>query len=306
MSTHPERLLTIDDVALCAQAFGDPADPPVLLVAGTSCSMDWWTPDFCRQLAGHGYFVVRFDQRDTGRSTHDRPGEPSYTLGDLTADAVRVLDGYGLSSAHWVGFSQGGWIAQLAALDHPDRVRSLALLSTRPTGHGPADADLPEVSGKLMTAWQTPGPDPDWDDVDALTDYLVDGERLLAAEPFDDAAVRAICRNSVTRGADVAAQLANHPMADQGPRWRERLAEIAVPTLVLHGSDDPLFPPANGRALAAAIPNARFQELAGVGHELPARVHTIVIDALTNGGHLPEAEVLRPGQRRAQLRSAAG
>ncbi|GAB3838946.1 alpha/beta fold hydrolase [Kribbella italica] len=280
-TTHAERFLTDGGTTLCAQAFGSPNDPPALLLAGTSCSMDWWTPDFCRQLADGGLFVLRFDQRDTGHSSHDRPGEPSYSLTDLTTDAVRVLDGYGLAGAHWVGFSQGGWIAQLASLDHPDRVDSLALLSTRPTGHGPADGDLPEVEGRILKAWEAAGPDPEWGDADAVVDYLVDGERLLAAEPFDLAGVQAVCRSSVTRGTDVQAQLINHPMADQGPRWRERLPEIAVPTVVLHGSHDPLFPPGNGRALAAEIPGARFQQLPGVGHELPARVHRTVVAAIT-------------------------
>lgn len=155
--TSDERMVRVDGVDLCTKAFGSDVDPPVQLVAGTSCSMDWWPAPFCTSLAERGLFVIRFVRRDTGRSTHDQPGHPSYALPDLVSDAVGVLDAYDVAAAHWLGFSMGGWLAQLAALDHADRVASLVLVSTRPTGHGPADADLPEVSERLMATWESAG-----------------------------------------------------------------------------------------------------------------------------------------------------
>ncbi|MBM7790272.1 pimeloyl-ACP methyl ester carboxylesterase [Tenggerimyces flavus] len=242
--------------------------------------MDWWTPTFCTALAGKGFFVLRFDQRDTGRSSRDEPGHPTYSLTDLTLDAVHVLDGYGIDRAHWIGFSQGGWVSQLAALDHPDRVAALTLISTRPTSHGPADSDLPEVTTELLAAWEQTG-EPDWDQPSAVVDYLVESERSLAANPFDEQAARDICSSCVTRSIDVRSAVTNHPIADQGPRWRGRLGEIAVPTVILHGDHDPLFPPPNATALAAEILGSRIQFLP-VGHELPPRIHSLVIDAISS------------------------
>ena len=188
------------------------------------------------------------------------------------ANANAVLDHFSLRTAHWVGFSQGGWVSQLAALDHPDRVRSLILFSSRPTGHGTADADLPEVSSDLLAEWSTQTEEPDWDDHDAVIRLLVDSERSLAGETFDEQHARRIAASCVRRARQVRSAVANHPIADQGPRWRERLPHIAVPCLVVHGTVDPLFPFGNAEALAREVPRSRLVALHGVGHELPPRV----------------------------------
>src|SRR4051794_26935811 len=135
-----ERMIEADGVRICAEAFGDAADPPLLLVMGMGASMLWWDDGFCAALAAGGRFVVRYDHRDTGRSTAYPPGRPQYGGGDLVADAARVLDGYGIARAHVVGVSMGGALAQLLALDRPDRVASLVLMGT--SAAGPAD-DLP-------------------------------------------------------------------------------------------------------------------------------------------------------------------
>ena len=140
----PERMIEANGVELCTEAFGDPADPPILLIMGIGASMLWWEEDFCRMLAGAGRFVIRYDHRDTGRSTTCEPGRPEYTGADLTDDAVGVLDGLGISAAHLVGVSAGGGIAQEVALDSPNRVLSLTLMSTSPVT--PGDRDLPPPS----------------------------------------------------------------------------------------------------------------------------------------------------------------
>src|SRR3954452_9153081 len=138
-----ERTIDADGALLCAEAFGDPADPPVLLVMGIGGSMLWWDHDFCTALAAGGRVAIRYDHRDTGRSTSDPPGRPTYTGDDLVADAARVLDGYGIGRAHVVGLRVGGPPARRLARDFAARVASLVLMSTSPAG--PAD-DLPPVA----------------------------------------------------------------------------------------------------------------------------------------------------------------
>ncbi|WP_309128450.1 alpha/beta hydrolase [Microbacterium sp.] len=286
-----ERIVQVGAAELCVETFGDRGGEPVLLVAGTSCSMDWWPATLCRGLADQGLLVIRFDQRDTGRSSYDPPGRPSYSLPDLVSDSVGLLDLLDLDSAHWVGFSQGGWIAQLAALDHAARVRSLALLSTRATGHGPADPDLPEVSSDLLEAWSAAPAEPDWADADAVIRFLVDGERSIAGDEFDERHALRIAEDCVRRAHQVRSAIANHPMADQGPRWRHRLGAISAPSLILHGTKDPMFPVGNAAALEREIPGARLERLAGVGHEIPPRVWHRVTELITR--HVHDASVGR-------------
>ncbi|GAB3536386.1 hypothetical protein GCM10027403_17000 [Arthrobacter tecti] len=271
--------VSTDGARLEAEAWGDAADPAVLLLAGTSCSRDWWPPEFCEALADLGLHIIRFDQRDTGASTHWPVEKPDYGLRDLVADAVSILDALDIDRAHLVGMSQGGWVAQLMAIGHPERVASMTLIASRPTGHGPADEDLPELTDELLRAWEALG-EPDWEDIPAVVDYFVESERVLAGDDFDDAAVRAVCAAAARRTTDLRSS-GNHPMMNPGPRWREDLHRIAAPTTVLHGSADPLFPLANGEALADEIPTADLVVLDGVGHELPRRVWPTVFEALT-------------------------
>ena len=128
-----ERIVQANGVGLCIEAFGDPADPAILLISGATASMDWWEDEFCERLAAGPRFVVRYDNRDSGRSVAYEPGEPLYTGSDLVADAVGLLDTLGLARVHLVGISMGGGIAQHVALDHADRVASLTLISTTPS-----------------------------------------------------------------------------------------------------------------------------------------------------------------------------
>lgn len=257
---------------------GSDADPAVLLVAGTGGSMDFWRADLCEALAAAGRRVIRFDQRDTGMASADPAGAPTYGLPDLVDDSLAVLDALGVDRAHWVGFSQGGWVAQLAAVEHPHRVASLTLIATRPVAHGPNDPDLPEVNEALMAAFASAAPAPAPDDVDGWVDYLVDGERPFASArvPFDAADARALATVVVERSRDLGAMVSNHPIAPQGDRWRDRLNRVTVPVSVVHGEDDPLFPLGNGEALASELRDATLHVVPGMGHELPARVRPAI------------------------------
>jgi pimeloyl-ACP methyl ester carboxylesterase len=270
-----EKIVEIDGVALCAEGFGEPADPPVLLIMGIGASMLWWDDAFCAALAAGGRFVIRYDHRDTGRSTSYEPGRPTYTGDDLVADAGRVLDGYGIDRAHVVGTSMGGALAQLFALDHPDRVTSLVLMSTSPAG--PAD-DLPGVAEPYRTFLATAKLD--WADLASVIDYRVGEMRALGGErPFDEARVRAFVTRDIERAVSYAST-GNHELVDGSGPWRDRLSGIAVPTLVIHGTADPLFPLGHGRALAAEVPGARLQVLDGAGHVLDPADHDAVVRAI--------------------------
>ena len=190
-------MIEANGVAVCTESFGDPADVPILLVMGVGASMLWWEEGFCRMLADSGRFVIRYDHRDTGRSVTYEPGCPGYTAADLVADAVGVLDAYGVPAAHVVGVSAGGAFAQLLALGFPGQVLSLVLISTSPAM--PGDRDLPasnEDFARFVTTATV-----DWSDDGSVIEYLVDYSRVLAGgrRPFDQAAVRELVRRDVSR-----------------------------------------------------------------------------------------------------------
>ena len=252
----------MNGVGLCAESFGDPADPPILLVMGLGGSMLWWQGGFCRLLAGHGRFVIRYDQRDTGQSTTYEPGRPAYTGGDLLADAVAVLDGYSLAAAHLVGVSAGGALVQLLALDFPSRVRSLVLISTSPATSGDRSLPPPTAAFAQFLGSATV----DWSDADSVIDYLVAYARVLAGEqrPFEEAQVRDLVRRDAERAHNLAA-LQNHELLENDEP-RKPLSAIQAPTLVIHGTADPLFPLPHGQALANEIPSARLLPLEAAGH----------------------------------------
>jgi pimeloyl-ACP methyl ester carboxylesterase len=257
-----ERLIEANGVELCTEAFGDPRDPPILLIMGIGASMLWWEKGFCRMLADGGRCLIRYDHRDTGRSITYEPGRPGYTGDDLVADATGVLDAYEIPAAHLVGVSAGGAFAQLLALDHPDRVLSLVLISTSPAL--PVGRELPpptEEFGRFVSTSTV-----DWSDPDSVIDYQVDYSRVLGgARPFDEGAVRDLVRRDIERARDFAS-LQNHDAIPDGDRRHQPLSSIAAPTLIVHGTADPMFPVEHGEALAEEIPGARLLALEGAGH----------------------------------------
>jgi len=286
MMKSGERIVHANDVDLCLESFGDPADPPILLMGNSMLS---WPGELCTRLAA-GRFVVRYDLRDTGRSTTADPDAPAYDLRDLVRDAAGLLDVLGLAQAHVVGMSVGGWIAQLLALDRPERLASLTLIGTRPTAPGPNDPDLPEHSPELMSHLMG-APEPDWSDRSAAVRAMVQAARHFAGSGrFDEDEICVHVGDIFDRtvdaappSADLAARHRSNQMAttfaalDSGDRWRERLGAITAPTLVIHGEDDPFFPLGNGQALAAEIAGAELVTLPGTGQELPRRVWDVVV-----------------------------
>ncbi|MFE3451784.1 alpha/beta fold hydrolase [Nonomuraea sp. NPDC059194] len=278
----PEKTVRANDVDLAVQTFGDPAAPAILLISGAEGTMDWWEDDFTDRLAASGRYVIRYDTRDTGRSTTFPVGAPPYTQDDLLADALGVLDAHGLAAAHIVGISMGGGLAQRLGVAHPDRILSLTLISTSPGGPGgPDNPDLPPMSEALATMFAEPSPGPDWTDRDAVIAYFLAGEHAFSGTiPVDEDRVRRTAGRAFDR-SPVPAAASNHWMIEGGEPIRARLGEITAPTLVLHGTADPLFPYGHAEALAREIPGASLVPLPGVGHQMPPyQVWDTVIQAI--------------------------
>jgi pimeloyl-ACP methyl ester carboxylesterase len=278
----------VGDLEIAYETFGEPDDTPVLLVMGLATQMVGWPDDFCRGLAERGLFVVRFDNRDTGLSTHlDDAGAPDimtvlggdhssvpYGLADLADDTVGLLDALGLGSAHVVGASMGGMIAQLVALRHPARVRSLtSIMST--TGD-PAVGAPAEAAMAVLLA-------PPASDREGAVQRAVDTYRVIGSPgfEFDETGLRERAGLSFDRAYDpagVARQLAAIlTTADRTPD----LARITAPTLVIHGAHDALMNVSGGRATAAAIPDAELLVVDGMGHDLPREVWPELLDRIT-------------------------
>jgi pimeloyl-ACP methyl ester carboxylesterase len=271
-----ERMVEANGVELCTESFGDPADPPILLVMGTGASMLWWEEEFCRLLAGGGRFVIRYDHRDTGRSTSYEPGRPEYSSADLVGDVARVLDGYAIGAAHVVGASMGGALGQLFALDYPERVASLTLMST--SRAVPGTRELPPMTKEYEQFLGDS--DVDWADPAAVAEYVVADSRALAGDrPFDEDASRERARRDVRRARSFAS-VQNHGLLDGSEREGDSLFAMRAPTLVIHGTSDPLFPVEHGVALAEEIRGATLITLEGAGHILSPADWERVIDAI--------------------------
>ncbi len=261
------KTIASGDAAICTESFGRAGDPVLLLIMGQMASMLWWPDGLCQRLAAAGRVVIRYDNRDTGRSASYPPGQPGYTSRDMTADAVAVLDGYGVERAHVAGMSMGGMIAQQLALAHPDRVERLTLIST--TAVGEPDDELPGPDAAYLEHAEA-AEELDWSDTDALAAFIVSDARAIAGtrHPFDEAAAREFVRRDLDRTTNPAS-LVNHTLlGGDEDQARAAASQIEAPLTVIHGTADPLFPPAHGEALAAAVSDAELVLLEGGGHEL--------------------------------------
>ena len=270
--------MQVNGVELCVETFGRPADPAILLIMGAGASMDWWQDEFCARLAAGPRYVIRYDHRDTGRSTSYPPGEPGYTGDDLVADAAALIAALGVDRAHVVGQSAGGALAQVLALEHPERVASLTLVATSPSG---SDPDLPSMSDEASAALAAIA-EPDWCDDAAVAEYLTEQWRATASpsRPFDEKGTRALSARVVARTTNMQSSTKNFYVAEASARWRERLGRLDVPALVVHGTEDPVFPLGHGEALAREIPGAELLALEGGGHELARRDWDVVVPAI--------------------------
>ncbi|GAC1321224.1 MAG: alpha/beta hydrolase [Thermoleophilaceae bacterium] len=274
-------------IVLCYEAFGEPTDPPILLIMGLATQMVGWPDDFCRQLADRGFYVVRFDNRDAGRSTHidgtppsvaalllRRRGAARYTLADMADDTAALIGELGLGPAHVVGASMGGMIAQMLAARHPQSVRSLVSIMSNT---GSRRAGQPALRLWPMLLLRRPSRGRDAAIERTVRVFATIGSKGI---PQDPDAVREMAALSYDRDHDPAApgrQLA--AILASGDRTAE-LRRIAVPTLVIHGTSDPLVRSSGAHATVRAISDARLQMIEGMGHDLPRAAWGQIIDGI--------------------------
>lgn len=262
--------VNVKGIALGIESFGDDDAPLVLLAGGTT--MLSWPDALCERLAAGGRRVVRYDLRDSGESTTADPQAPTYTLRHLAADAAALVDALGGGPAHLAGIGVGGMVAQVAVLDHPGAFSALTLVGTRAVAPGPPDDDLPDHYQATMSRLFA-RPMPDWSDREAVAEFAAAGAEIVGDDPV---AARAVAARIWDRTPATAppVQMANQmrmvfSRLDCAPRWRERLPEIGVPTLVVHGGRDPVFPVGNGEAIAREIPRARLLVLKEAATAIP-------------------------------------
>lgn len=278
--------LTANGIEIEYEVMGDPAAQPVLLIMGLGAQLLSWDDRFCKELVDRGFFVIRYDNRDSGLSHKMESagpadvmaalagqGKPAYSLDDLADDAVGVLDALKIPAAHIVGASMGGFIAQLVAINHPDRTLSLTSIMSGPGG----DDAVPPTPEAAQVLVRPAGATRD----EVITAGLAAGRLLIGVNnPFDEAAERRKIERAYDRSF-YPAGFGRQFVAILTARSRvPALRKVKVPTLVIHGVDDPLVPIENGRRVASAVPGARMLELEGMGHNVPERHWTLVADAI--------------------------
>lgn len=287
-----EQMVNRNGVELCTESFGNPADPAILLIMGAQASLVWWEEPFCQRLADAGRFVIRYDNRDVGRSTTFELGNPGYTFEDMADDAIHILDAYKIERAHIVGMSMGGIITQIIALRHPERVRTIGLLAT--SNFAP---DLPPMEEKIVQFFSNVE-ELDWEKEQDVIDFSVAKWKVLVGSrhPLDEQRTYELATAEVKRSRKMA-NINNHALIPGSEPYLARTAEIAVPALVIHGTEDPIIPYPHGVALARTIPGAALVTLEGTGHELPQGDWDVIIGAIlqhTQGGRRSEASGLDP------------
>ncbi len=282
----PLAIVRANGIRIAYDAFGDPADPALLLVMGLGGQLVAWNAEFCEHLAARGFYVVRFDNRDTGRSTRmDDAGVPNllrirkgtalpaYSLSDMADDALGLLDAIDVASAHVVGVSMGGMIAQHMALRAPERVRTLASMMSTTN-----DPELPAAGMRTTAALMMPAPR---QRNEYLKRTLLVWRILSGPEmPIDRARTLEMAGLTYDRGINPEGTARQLAAVIAEPARSEQLRSLGLPTVVIHGAADPLVPLAAGRATAAAIPDAELLVIPRMGHAFPAPVWRPIIDAI--------------------------
>ena len=252
------------------EVFGDRSRPAVLLISGLGSQLLGWSDGLCEQIAGRGFQVIRFDNRDIGLSTKIEDGS-SYTLSDMAADAAGLLDALGIPAAHVAGASMGGMVAQLLAVEHPEKVLTLTILMSDLGGDDSILADSGVASSLVVPPAATR---------EGRIEQTVEATRVTWGPSFDEERSRARATRAVDRSYYPAGAVRQARAMVASPSRRQALAGLRVPVLVIHGDGDPLVPFANGELIADAVPGAELHVMKGVGHEMPPREWAAIADGI--------------------------
>ena len=288
--SEEQKATVSEGIEICFQTFGDPSDRPLLLVMGLGGPMTWWPVDLCRRLAARGFFVIRYDNRDTGHSTRLRQHRVSrrqvveaflgrrielpYSLRDMAEDAIGLLDHLGIEAAHVAGVSMGGMIAQTLAIEHPERVLSLtSVMST--TGRRTEGFQHPLLLPNLLRRGARTE--------DQYVEATLAFSKVIGSPGYRDPddVVRDRAHETWSRGVNMYDTM-RHMLAVVTQRDRTRdLAKLRIPATVVHGDKDKMVHTSGGRATARAIPGAELVVVPGMGHDLPTGLFDVLVDAIS-------------------------
>ncbi|MBZ2175765.1 alpha/beta fold hydrolase [Schnuerera sp. xch1] len=271
-----EKIISFNDIHICTESFGDINNPTILLIMGATASMIYWEEEFCKRLSDQGFHVIRYDNRDVGKSITYKYGHPEYTFEDLADDAIQVLDAYKVDKAHIVGMSMGGIITQIIALKHPSRALTISLIMTSnfDSSLPRKDSKVTEALGELKIT--------NWQNRDEVIESFMKKSKVLTGSKrvFAEEKIRRLNEEEFDRASNLQSR-ENHGFIRGWGLYLSRTCEINVPTLVIHGTDDPIIPYEHGVHLTKIISNAVLVTLDGAGHELHNNDWDNIIDALS-------------------------
>lgn len=270
------KMVSFKDVNIYTESFGSIENPAILLIMGAASSLVWWEEEFCKKLVDAGFFVIRYDNRDTGKSTCYPPGKPGYTFEEMADDAIYVLDAYGIEKAIIMGMSMGGMLTQMIALRHPDRVKGIVLLGSMYFAEGAEK--LPVYSKEVKEFFETYGKVEPKDDDELLEYAFKQWSTTNKSSRFhDEDHIRKLIKIDMERANDYRSRV-NHSYAQVTGDELFNIDKISLPTLVIHGTEDAVIPYIHGEMLKKTIKGAAFHVMKGAGHELNKEDYDDVID----------------------------
>lgn len=273
-----QKIVKYGDISINTESFGDRINPAILLIMGAASSLIWWNIEFCEMLVDKGYFVIRYDNRDTGQSTSYPVGKPGYTFEEMSDDAIEILDAYHIEKTIIMGMSMGGMLAQMIAIRHPDRLNGLVLHASMYFAEG--SEKLPVYSEEVENFFNDYGnytPQGYRDQVDyAFKQWQITHQ---SNRKYNLVEIYKTVELDVERAIDYNSKL-NHSFAEVTSDELIRIKEITIPTLIIHGTLDNVIPYIHGEMLAKTIPNAVLLTLHGAGHELHPDDYDSIVDAI--------------------------
>jgi pimeloyl-ACP methyl ester carboxylesterase len=272
-----EKIIHFNDVHICTESFGDINNPTILLIMGATASMIWWEEEFCNRLSNQGFHVISYDNRDVGKSVTYEHGSPEYTFEDMADDAVKILDDYKIDKAHILGMSMGGIITQIVALKYSDRVLTISLVMT-----SNFDPNLSKKDNRVSEAIDNIKTN-NFHDKEEVVEYVINRNKLIVGSkhPFDVERIRKLAEEDFERANNLKS-MENHEFVKGWGSYLSRTHEINTPTLVIHGTEDPIIPYEHGVHLSKIIPDTVLSTLDGAGHEIHYNDWNKIIIAISN------------------------